>query len=56
MKKMINSIITFIFILICILSGILMAMIGYGIGTWQWWLGTSCVCVSYIIGFAKGIS
>ena len=40
----------FIFVLLNVLNGIVLTSSGYGITTWQWWVGTICVCGAYACG------
>lgn len=52
---MFQKILTVIYIMICALIGIIMTKFGYGVDTIQWWIGCSCVWISFIIGYAKGM-
>lgn len=45
-----------IFMIINMINSILFISVGCDCHTWQWWLGTICVCGSYILGCMKGMT
>lgn len=39
-----------IYLLLCVINGIALAMADIGITNWQFWVVTLCVCGAYICG------
>ncbi len=39
-----------IYLILCFVIGALFAKIGYGLNTWQGWVGCGCVWMSYQLG------
>ena len=37
-------------LILCAVISILLTKIGYGLNTWQWWVGCGCVWISYQLG------
>lgn len=39
-----------VFLLLNCVNGLVYASLGHGVSTWQYWVGTLCVCGSYLAG------
>lgn len=45
---------TILWIIICVLGGIISTASGYNVFTWQWWAIQALLAAAYAIGFARG--
>ena len=45
---------TILWIIICVLGGIVSTTSGYNVCTWQWWATQALLVAAYSIGYARG--
>lgn len=45
---------TILWVLVCVLGGIISTASGYNVLTWQWWTIQALLVAAYSIGYARG--